>query len=276
MGKVKFSFEQVKNEFINRGYELVSTEYVNTSEKLYYVCNKHKDKGIQYITFTKFHNCNHGCYWCGRERTEEAHRIKFNRTEDKELCELHNFEYIDTIRENKKIKIVFICNNHRELGVQKMDKHNMKRDKNGCQYCAGRNIPEWYILEKLKKNNPDIFLLEPYKNLTSRITYLCKKHNFKATNTVQKLLRGQGCYYCGIEKQSKNGRLTLEEYQKKVYAIDSNIKVIKYLGIEKNAEFQCKKCSSTWESLARTAVYHGKQCPNCKKILLVKKKYQKY
>lgn len=64
MEKVKFSFEQVKNEFINRGYELVSTEYVNTSEKLYYVCNKHKDKGIQYITFTKFHNCNHGCYWC--------------------------------------------------------------------------------------------------------------------------------------------------------------------------------------------------------------------
>lgn len=33
----------------------------------------------------------------------------------------------------------------------------MKRDKNGCQYCAGRNVPEWYILEELKKNNPDIF-----------------------------------------------------------------------------------------------------------------------
>ena len=42
MGKSKYTYEQVKHEFKERNYELLSNEYHNVSEKLEYICLKHK------------------------------------------------------------------------------------------------------------------------------------------------------------------------------------------------------------------------------------------
>lgn len=72
MGKSKYTYEQVKHEFKERNYELLSNEYHNVSEKLEDICLKHKDKGIQKVSFSKFHNCNQGCYYCGREKNRRC------------------------------------------------------------------------------------------------------------------------------------------------------------------------------------------------------------
>lgn len=72
MGKSKYTYEQVKHEFKERNYELLSNEYHNVSEKLEYICLKHKDKKIQKVSFSKFHNCNQGCYYCGREKNRRC------------------------------------------------------------------------------------------------------------------------------------------------------------------------------------------------------------
>lgn len=78
MGKIKYTYEDVLKSFNERGYILVTTkdEYKNSSQKLQYICNKHK-----------------------------------------------------------------------EFGVQKMRKTNMKRDIKGCKYCKG-DLPEWYVIQK--------------------------------------------------------------------------------------------------------------------------------
>ena len=129
--------------------------------------------------------------------------IDFDKEYDKQLCESNNFEYIDTIREKGKVTIAFLCNNHRELGEQHMPKTNMERDIKGCKYCAGKELPEWYVLKKAKEVNPYIDLLEPYKNLTTRMNCFCTKHNCNTRKTMQEILKGQGCYHCGIEKLSE-------------------------------------------------------------------------
>lgn len=121
MGK-RYTYEEVKEEFDNRGYDLISTKYKNCSTKLDYICRRHKDKGVQQITFTKFYHSGQGCYYCGRERTEEAHRTPLNIPEDKELCLKNNFTYISSKKINGIYYISFICNKHKDLGMQSMRK----------------------------------------------------------------------------------------------------------------------------------------------------------
>lgn len=263
MGKNKYTYEQVKDEFENKGYELISNEFHNVSEKLNYLFKKHMDKGIQKISFSKLHNCNQGCYYCGREKTENAHKIKLNKDYDKKLCESKNFKYIDTIRENGKIVIIFICNNHIELGEQHMPKYNMERDIKGCKYCSGKQLPSWYILKKSSELNPNIILLEPYKNLTSRIKCFCTKHNTNTNKTMKHILQGQGCYYCGIEKLSKSSYLSLNEFQKRVSEKSKNVIALEYNGSHQKAKFKCKLCEFEWESNATSMITTGKQCPRC-------------
>ena len=61
----KLTYEEVKERFINKGYELISQEYINANTKLEYICPKHRDKGIQEISIGSL--SKHGCYWCGLE-----------------------------------------------------------------------------------------------------------------------------------------------------------------------------------------------------------------
>lgn len=263
MGKSKYTYEQVKHEFKERNYELLSNEYHNVSEKLEYICLKHKDKKIQKVSFSKFHNCNQGCYYCGREKTEDAHKVKINKDHDKKLCESKNFKYIDTIRENGRITIVFICNKHKELGEQHMPKYNMEREIKGCKYCSGKQLPNWYILKKVNEVNPNIILLEPYKNLTSKIKCFCTEHNIPTNKTMQQILRGQGCYYCGVKKLSELSFLSLNDFQKSVYEKNKDIIVLEYNGMNLKAKFKCKICGYEWYSSANSMVTNGKQCPKC-------------
>ena len=79
MGKSKYTYEQVKHEFKERNYELLSNEYHNVSEKLEYICLKHKDKKIQKILFSKFHNCNQGCYNVEKKKTKNTKKLKIKK-----------------------------------------------------------------------------------------------------------------------------------------------------------------------------------------------------
>src|ERR1700722_5561500 len=59
-GLAKKTIEFVIEEFTKRGYILISTEYINSSGKLDYICNKgHKRQ----ISWTSFQN-GHGCAKC--------------------------------------------------------------------------------------------------------------------------------------------------------------------------------------------------------------------
>ena len=261
----KYSYKDVIDAFSKRSeYILLSSEdeFINCNSKMRYICKKHKDKDEQSITLNHI-TSNRGCYYCGLESTASKRMIDFDKEYDKQLCESNNFEYIDTIRENGKITIAFLCNNHRELGEQHMPKTNMERDIKGCKYCAGKELPEWYVLKKAKEVNPYIDLLEPYKNLTTRMNCFCTKHNCNTRKTMQEILKGQGCYHCGIEKLSELSYLSLDEFQKRVNEKNKNVIVLEYNGMNQDAKFKCKLCGHEWYSNANSMTTNGKQCPKC-------------
>ena len=263
MGKLKYTYEQVKDEFEQKGYKLLSTTFNGVCEKLEYICTKHEDKGIQKISFSKLHNCNQGCYYCGRERTEFAHIINLNKEYDKVLCESNGFEYIDTIRENGKITIVFICGKHRELGEQHMTRKNMEREIKGCKYCAGKELPQWYISQKIKEINPHIEILEPYSILSQRVNCLCKKHNHHTHKSIQEILKGQGCYYCGLEKLSEQHILSDAEVQENINILNPHIELVSYKGNKEPSDFYCKIHNKNFSKYYSTLKHCSSGCEDC-------------
>lgn len=57
----KYTLEEVKRDFENKGYELLSNEYLNYVTKMDYICKKHRNYGIQQTTYhllkTRINNC---------------------------------------------------------------------------------------------------------------------------------------------------------------------------------------------------------------------------
>lgn len=138
--KSKYNFQDVINEFAKTEYILLSTEedyFDAATNSLRYLCPKHLDKGEMTISLGHLQT-GRGCYYCGREITEAAHRVDetINETECKDMCDKRGFEYINWFREDGLIYIEYICPKHREAGIQKMRKGNMNRENIvGCPYC---------------------------------------------------------------------------------------------------------------------------------------------
>lgn len=59
--------ESIKKEFQKKDYELISTTYTNKNIKLDYICNKHKDVGIQQVSYASFKKNKNNCKLCEKE-----------------------------------------------------------------------------------------------------------------------------------------------------------------------------------------------------------------
>lgn len=273
----KYTFNDAKNEFDNRGYILLSNEeeYKNVSSKLRYLCPKHIDKGEMLIDYGHLKS-GRGCYYCGRLRTESSHLINLDFNYYQSLCESKGFTYIDTVRHNGKIKIKFICPKHSDLGDQLMVADNMKRDIKGCKYCGGHSFPKWYIQQQINMNFPYITLLDDYTKSSDIVKYRCNKHNIESKTAIGNILRGRFCVECGKEKVSSENFLTINEYQERINKFSNHIKVIEYNGMRQNAKFQCGLCNYEWYSSAMSMVVNGRQCPNCENYYVGEKKVEEF
>ena len=203
----KYGWDDVITAFDKSDLILMSTEsdYVNSGvNSLKYMCPRHRSKGIRTISLAHLLN-GEGCFYCGREITAEKKTLEFDDDYYKQLCEERGYTYLGAERIKGFINIKFICNKHKELGEQYQSVYNMKR-RWSCQYCAGKNLPKWYIEKQIKIKNPDIEVLSDFKMLTDRVKCRCKKHNIMSEKSVQDVLRGYCCYKCGLERKHPSYR----------------------------------------------------------------------
>lgn len=214
MGKQKYTYEDVLKSFEERNYILLTPkeEYKSVTQKLKYICKKHKDKGVLEISYSKLIN-GRGCTHCGRERTVKARTKPFNYDEAIELCSNLDFEFVDIKRENSTLYIYFICNKHRELGIQKMRKGNMKRGIKGCQYCKG-NLPEWYVKQKIAEEYPYIKIVGEYINMSISTDCYCENIIFVGRRLLKIYFMGMGVlnvvkkkFLHGIQCPKKNSKV---------------------------------------------------------------------
>lgn len=136
----KYSFDDVIDAFSKTDYILLSdkNDYINAAENtLRYLCPKHIDKGELKISLGHLLD-GRGCYFCGREVTEQAHILSSDQInkECKQICESKGFLYQGFERIDGKIYILYICPKHTDAGIQYMTKGNMNRPNIvGCPYC---------------------------------------------------------------------------------------------------------------------------------------------
>lgn len=145
----KLTYEFVKQQFEERGYQLLETEYINARTKMAYICLKHQDEGVQYTTYD---NLSHGvgCMYCGIKRSADAKRLGFKdvvRAFEKEGLMLISTQ---NDYKNTHSKLKYICPNHPNV-VQEATYNNVSKG-HGCGLCKASK-GEKAIDSYLKKHN---------------------------------------------------------------------------------------------------------------------------
>ena len=250
-----------------KSYILLShkEDYKNVLSKLSYICPLHKDKGI--LTTTLAHLIEgKGCPYCGLIKQGITRQIDLNKDEAKQLCQKHDFEFVDIYRESGIIYISFICNKHREFGVQRMRKGNMKRNIHGCQYCSHKNFPKAYLLEQLRLKAPNIELLEDFTKLTDQVQCKCTVHNHIMNRTIASLIKNPNCYYCGLEQLSEQNFLNPKDVEERIHRKNPHIQLIQYNGaLDSSSIWYCTKHHKEFTKCYSTIISSASGCDECYK-----------
>lgn len=192
MNRRKITYDLVKREFDARGYELVSTEYVNNSTKLQYICPKHRDKDILEMTFANFTN-GKGCPYC-------ANRVRKTQEEyEAELAEKKpNIKVIGKYV-NLKTKIeheCLICGYHWDVLPD-----NMLHMPNGCPKCGKRApLTQEEFIQRVTSIDNTIKVIGQYSAVATKISFLCKRCGKVWEAKPNNILNGKGCPHCKTSK----------------------------------------------------------------------------
>lgn len=123
----RLSYKDVVNEFESRNCILVSKEYVNNQGKLEYICPHHPNE-IQTTTFGNFKQ-GHGCKECQKEKLRSDRKFPYEDI----VLEFKDRGFNIVSDENDYLncfsELQFICEKHKEIGVQINNFANLKKSK---------------------------------------------------------------------------------------------------------------------------------------------------
>lgn len=260
--KISKKLTKSKDEFlhqlsqINTEIQLVG-EYIDTRTLTSFYCSKH-----DYTWETTPDSVLHGhyCKYCGYKKNA------LSRTKTQEQYEK------DVAKINPNIKVIgkYINNNIEILHQCLIDNYiwNVKPANilsgKGCPMCSGHiTLTHDEYVDKLFQCNPKLEVIDEYVNASTPILHRCRIHDIIFKPYPYTVLKGSGCYYCGIEKQTQTSRKTHEQYVEDLFKINPDIEVIgEYINSSTPILHQCKLDGYQW--LAKPAnILIGKGCPMC-------------
>lgn len=141
-------------------YIWLGNEYHGIKTKEQFICNSHKEYGIQMNTFDNIINNHHACKYCGYENLRDKKVLQ----EDKiiELCNERNVIYHSRYTKNHESYIVYSCEKHSDMGLQEMSLTHFKESNIPCRYCnitSGElKIQNYLIQNNIKFETQKTFL----------------------------------------------------------------------------------------------------------------------
>lgn len=195
-GKINY-LQIISDECEKFDYTLLTNNIPRSNSRFYYICNKHKDKGVLHSTYDSMINGNAHCKYCGFESLAIKHRL---RQED--ICELvqsKGFIYKGIIyTEGKtpgKTKVGIICPHHRSKGVQYLSIDNLRCSNGRCAYCAGRNRSKEDIQNECDELGLNVLIVE-YEKYADPILVKCKMCGNEWYTSGVNLTQGHSCPNC--------------------------------------------------------------------------------
>ncbi len=206
-------FDIVINAFKDKNLILLSDEsdYKNDRSRLRFICNNHKEHGIQETSFANIKNLKGCCVYKRGELVSEVRRFngEFIIEEFKNNGFMPLFEPEDYI--NNETKLPCICLQHEEKGVQYIPYVTLNSRK-GCYYCSKESTKN-----KLKLKNEKVFNYfesrnliisdsETYTNKETKIKCTCKIHTDNHIHISYGQLKkiSQPCNLCREELNTTN------------------------------------------------------------------------
>ena len=139
----------------------------------------------------------------------------------------------------------------------------------GCPKCSKEKQIKQQIkdhnqyVNEILKINPNIEVLEKYSGANIPIFHKCKIHNVKWKTIPTSILRGSGCYKCGMERSIKSKRKTHLQYVKEVKQLNCNIKVLdQYINDSTIILHKCLIDGHEWLAKPNN-ILNGYGCPKC-------------
>lgn len=259
----KITYDHVKKVFLEFGYTLVSDKYVSAKDELEYICNKHKEKGIQKIKYGNLMKSSK-CVYCMYEDGYSLKRIPDDIIND--VLNSSGYSYVDKYYDNEKLFVKFICNKHHDMSIQESTFSDIKSSKSVCKYCNGYRDTNGFK-DLIKNKHPNIDVIGEYTGARKRIKCKCKIHNYVWSPFAYNLITGYGCKLCGQEATGEKERLT---YQEKLDKLKLNHQDdIEFLFIpdltSQYVKCKCKHCNNIWEATySNLAKPNYTGCPKCK------------
>jgi len=190
MAKYILEYVKQKIEEMHPGCKVLSSEYVNSKEKLDILCeNNH--------LFKMSWSCVNSKHWCC-ECSNENKRKKIQFSYD------YVKSYIETKHVGAKLLSKEYVNSHGKLKILCENNHvfykiftNIKHNDSWCAECGGtKKYTIEYVKSKIKKMHPGSKVIsEEYKNSKTKLDLICENgHDFKKAYEYVK--SGQWCGEC--------------------------------------------------------------------------------
>lgn len=259
---VRLTLEQIKPVFEDFGYELISTEYINSRTPLEYICNKHRDKGIQKITFQNLMRKSK-CPYCMIEEGHAPNHSPIDIYED--VTNKAGYIFKGVYWEKQHARIKFICNEHVDRGIQDAPFTSIKAGHCVCKFCNGTGRTTDDFIKIINGISPNIEILGEYTTAKTKIKCRCKIHDYTWEATPSNLMSGFGCKLCGREKTGLSERIPKDLKLERLKAAHGDD--ISFLSVPdltgQYVKCQCNKCGHVWEASYSNLV--KKNCTGCPK-----------
>jgi len=240
----KLNIEYIKNKFELDGYDLISTDYVNSKKKLKCICSKGHCHYIRWGDWQQGVRCP---YCAGNVK----YTINFIRSE----FEKENYKLISTVYEDCMSKLNYICPNGHAHNITWNEWNN---HGNRCPYCAGvARLTTDYVKDKFEIEGYEL-LTKDYVNSSQKLKYKCPNGHVHSTSW-NNWRGGYRCYHC-----FGNIQPTIEEVNQKFknenYVLLSN----NYVNNKSKLKIMCDKKHIYYTTLS--AWQQGKRCRKCYEI----------
>jgi hypothetical protein len=251
----KLTFEEVKQAFEERGYELLENKYVNARTPMKYICNKHIDK-INKISCSNLKQGS-GCPHCGNENQTIHIRTPFENI--KSTFEERGYVLLETQENYKDVdqKLRYICPHHPDK--QNSICYASLRRGCGCPHCAGQGKPTLEEMkQKFKLRGYELIATE-YKNAHVSMDFICPHHPDKQNSiSYRSFKRGCGCPYCSGMIEHTYDEVKLE-FEKRGYKLISTT----YKNANINLKYICPHHPSNPNSICYSNLRKGAGCNYC-------------